>query len=148
MHQEHAGHGLHAGVGKGHGFAIALDELGQFVGQLAEPAVGLAQVGAGEVQAHQAGLGQGGTDLAQGAARASGHIEHSQLAGGPIGEGPQAPDQGLEDAPPHRIGRAVKQDFHLQVVEGGGVVAQVAVGLVVEVLQVVAGIVTAVHRGR
>ena len=125
-----------------------MDELGQFIGQLAEPAVGLAQVGVGEVQAHEAGLGEGSTDLAQGAARAGGHIEHPQLASGPIGEGPQAPDQGLEDAPPHRIGGAIEQEFHLQVVEGGGVVAQVAVGLVVKVLQVVAGIVATVHRGR
>ena len=70
------------------------------------------------------------------------------LAGGPIGEGPQAPNQGFKDAPPHWIGGAVEQDFHLQVVEGGGVVAQVAVGLVVDVLQVIAGIVAAVHRGR
>ena len=148
VQQEHAGDPLHAGFGEGHRLAIALHQLGQLAGQLREPAVGLAQVGRGEVEAHQLGLGQGATQLAQGAAGAGGHIQHPDLGGRVVREGLEAAQQGCQYPPAHRIGCAVEQDLHLQVVEGGGVVAQVAVGLVMEVLQVVVGVGALVHIPR
>jgi hypothetical protein len=54
-----------------------------------------------------------------------------------IGKGRQSFDSRLEKPTAHGIGRAMEKDFHLQVVESGGMVAEVAVGLMVEVLKVV-----------
>ena len=80
VHYKNAGHPLEAALGEGHGFAIALHQLGELSRQLGQPFIGLAQVGSGEIQAYQLGFGQGPSDLPEGAARAGGHIQHPDLA--------------------------------------------------------------------
>ena len=117
VHQENAGHPLEGALGEGHGFAIALHQLGKLPRELAQPLIGLAQVGTGEIQAHQLGFGQGPSDLPEGAARAGGHIQHPDLASRTPSKGPQPPNQGSDHPAAHGICRAVEQDFNLKVVE-------------------------------
>jgi len=100
MQQENAADRLEAAVGAGHGLGIALHQLGQLAWQLRQPAIGLTQIGTGEIEPHQLGLRQGTAQLPQGASRAGGDIQHPNRTGGTRGEGLESAAQGREDPPP------------------------------------------------
>ena len=85
-------------------------------------------------------MGQCPADLVKGATCTGGDIENAQACRGAVVEMTQAAFQGRDDATSHRVGRAIEEDFDLQVVELSGVVAEVAVGLVVEILEVIVGV--------
>ena len=57
----------------------------------------------------------------------------------------QGSEQGLQQPPPHGIGGAIEEDLHLQVVKLCGAITQVAIGLMVKVLEVVVGKLPRIH---
>ena len=100
----------------------------------------MTQVRLGEIGSDQLRVRDGGADLLQSPAGAGGHIENFEGTRSTVCEVLQAAFQRSQNPASHGIGGAIEKDFHLQVVKTSRVVTQVAVGLMVKVLEVILGV--------
>ena len=100
-------------------------------------APGLGKIVRAEVEAHRAHVGHVVEQSFQEAAGAAGHIEMGERGATVVAAGKRADRHQRLTA--HRLGRADEQHFDLMVVEPRRALAEIAVGLVVEVTQVVVG---------
>ena len=100
----------------------------------------MTQVRLGEIGSDQLRVGNGGADLLQGPAGAGSHIENFEGTRSTVCEVLQAAFQRSQNPASHGIGGAIEEDLHLQVVKTSRMVTQVAVGLMVKILEVVLGV--------
>ena len=84
-------------------------------------------------------MGKGTTDLVEGSTRSGGDVEHPQRRRTAIGKMLEAPFQRCQHPSAHCISGSIEQNFDLEVVETCGVVAEISIGLMMEILQVVVG---------
>ena len=130
-----------ARIGERQPLGLALDQPRP--GPAGQRTLRLGEVGAAEVEADDRQARVVVLDRAKEPARAAGDIQKRLVGETAAFQMPGERHQGLTA---HRVGGAVEQHLDLKIVQLGRVLAQIAVGLIVEIAQVVGGIAPA-RRG-